>query len=256
MENKISYEEKRKELKDIIKNNNKTGFVNYIIENDTNLSELNNNEFDILIYAIENEASLKIIDFIINQDYYKYLNYSIYIHQIEKVPLFSAILNNRFEVSDLLLKNKADINYSINNKNDGDIISYLYKHKKLCNKNLNYILCHGYNTYYLFNINSDLIPKFIKSYKNTFLKIIFKHYIFDNSFILNLLKLYKNSISISKLQLENSIIKERNKLRINDYTYECYYRDAAKENNNEAIKIFFENDNSELNIIFRRINLY
>jgi len=257
MENKDTHEEKRKELKEIIKRNNKTDFENYIIEKDINLSELNSNEFDILIYAIENEASLEIINFIINQDYYECLNYVINDHHKDKVPLFSALLKNKFDVSDLLLKNKADINYSINNKDDGDVINYLYRHKKLGNRNLKYILCHGYDTYYLFNnINCDLMFDFIRSFKNTFLEIIFKHYIFDNAFVLSLLKLYKNGIALSKSQLQNAILKEKNKLKIKDSTYESYYRDAAKEDNHKAIKIIFENDCGEPNIIFRRINLY
>jgi len=257
MDNKNTNEEIQKELKLIIKNNNKTELENYIIERDITIKDLCSDTFDLLIYSIENGASLEIIQFITRQEQYEELNFTIHENGKDKNPLFSAILKNKFTLADMLLKNGADINYCINNKDDGDIINYLNTYGSLNNKNLKYILNHGYDTYFLFtNINSCLISNFIRSFKNKFLDIIFKHYIFDNTFIINLLKWYKNCTPFTPIQFQTIITNEKNKLKIRENTYESYYSDASKEENYEAIKIIFENDGSEHDILFRRINLY
>jgi ankyrin repeat protein len=235
---------------------------NYFIEKDIAIKDIRggggSDNFDLLIYSIENGASLDILKFFITQGQTTLdLNYTTNHHGQEKVPLFSALMNNNFSVADLLLQNKADINYCVNNKEDGDIIHYLFTHASLNNKNLKYILNHGYDTYFLFtNINSSLITDFIRSFKNKFLEIIFKHYLFDNAFIINLLKWYKNRTPLSLHHLQGVITKEKNKLNIKENTYENYYHDAHKEENCGAIKILLENDGSEPEIIFRRINLY
>ncbi|KAG4094576.1 ankyrin [Neocallimastix lanati (nom. inval.)] len=257
MDNKNTNEEIQKELKLILKNNNKTELENYIIERDITIKVLCSDTFDLLIYSIENGASLEIIQFITRQEQYEELNFTIHENGKDKNPLFSAVLKNKFTLADMLLKNGADINYCINNKDDGDIINYLNTYGSLNNKNLKYILNHGYDTYFLFtNINSCLISNFIRSFKNKFLDIIFKHYIFDNTFIINLLKWYKNCTPFTPFQFQTIITNEKNKLKIRENTYESYYSDASKEENYEAIKIIFENDGSEHDILFRRINLY
>jgi hypothetical protein len=42
-----------------------------------------------------------------------------------KVPLFSAIARNKFDIADLLIENGADIKYKIPVYNNGNIFAYL-----------------------------------------------------------------------------------------------------------------------------------
>ncbi|ORX42394.1 hypothetical protein BCR36DRAFT_158771, partial [Piromyces finnis] len=97
---------------------------------------------------------------------------------------FLAIRRNNFKIANYLLKEGVDINFSGNS-----IISHLNRLDLLNNKNLNYILNHGFT---IKDINPDLIEDFSNNSKIDFLEIIFNHFIYTNSFILYLLKLYKN----------------------------------------------------------------
>ncbi|KAL6628483.1 ankyrin [Neocallimastix californiae] len=127
------------ELKSII--DERESLIKYCISSDVNdlnneslNDETNNENFDILIYAIENYISDDKIIAIINKYYYdkkKSLNYHIkYVNNIysdnkyifsynEKVPLFSAIMNGKYEIADLLIKLGADINFVFKKENKG-----------------------------------------------------------------------------------------------------------------------------------------
>jgi len=237
---------------EVIKNN-VIGLINknniyllrkYITENNISIKDFNNENFDILIYAIEKNASLEIIQFIINQCKYESLNYNIIQDNKSKVPLYTAISRNKFKIADLLIKNNADINYFTPN-----IITYLYLVYSLNPINLKYILSHGFNKQY---INSKLIIDLLERKKDTLLEIIFNYYIFNTDFILNLLKIYKNKEPFSDKLLCDMITNERNKIYIEE---EMYIKAIEKENYN-SIKVLFNNDSSEQDVIFCRINEY
>ncbi|ORX87447.1 ankyrin [Anaeromyces robustus] len=234
----------RNNILKIINKNNISLLRKYVTENNISLISFNNENFDILIYSIEKKASIEIIKFIINQCKYETFNYYVTENDKDKVPLYSAIAKNNFIIADFLIKKNADINYFTPN-----IIIYLYNTFSLNPKNLNYILNNGFNKEY---INEEIFLAMIEKKKASFLNIIFKHYIFNEDFILNLLKIYKNKEPLTKKQFNDLITNERNKLIIT----EEMYQHAVELNRNEIIKILFNNDSSEQDVIFCRINEY
>ncbi|ORX78100.1 hypothetical protein BCR32DRAFT_247430 [Anaeromyces robustus] len=261
-----SLERKKIQIIDIIDSNNLYKLKNYIKEINISLKELNNNNFDLLIYAIEHFASIDIIDFIIKQCQYETLNYSIYdytdrkiyynngysqesYYGIFKVPLFSSISINNFKVANLLIKNCADINFIIDNfyvirsnfKKEfcfGDIVHYLNIFNLLQSDNLKYILNKGFN---INIVNTGIISELINDKMENQLSLIntiFKHYIFDNDFILKLLHIYKNSQSLSVKQLRNIIFTEKRKIEIKD----SYYNKELCKKDNEVLKLLMNYD--------------
>eukprot|EP00833_Pecoramyces_ruminatium_P015127 jgi/Orpsp1_1/1189159/evm.model.d7180000069924.1 len=233
---------KRNKIKEIIKKNDVKALEEYLYDYKITLKDINNGVFDILIYSIEQNSSVDIIKFIMNECQYKSYNFSTN----NRIPLFSAIALNSFVVADLLLENKANINCTINNYN---IICNLCKLNLLNNKNLRYILNHGFNI--KFRISSFLY-ELIENKKNNFLNIIFRHYIFDQPFILSLLKFYNNKEPLTDKQLKEVLSKEKNKIVVN----ETMYKMANDKDNTEAMKIIFDHDGSDQDIIFCRINKY
>jgi len=234
--------EQREDLIEIIKRNNVEEFERYIKENDIVLKDLNNEEFDILMYTIEKNVSLDIIKFIIDQNQYSTYNYVINENNRQKVPLISAILNNNFEIADLLIQHKANINQY-------DIIYYLFKINMLNSKNLNYILYNGFN---IRNITTYLINELIETKNNFVLNRIFEFYLFNNEFILSLLKIYKNRECLTDQQIMDIVMKEKKRIAI---TNEMYDKAAAKDNCG-AFKILFENDEGEQDSLFYKVNKY
>ena len=197
----------------LFNNNNITELEKFIKNNNFSMREWNkNNKCDILIQAIENNASYKMIQLILKYGPYNNLNYTFNENKLlkshyetlngtfggyyqYKPPLFIALLKNNFRVAELLIENKADINYFTHFEN---IVDYLYNRNGLTTKNLRFILSKGVRPEYFFMS----IPTFIKDFKNEFLEIIFKHYLLNNSFILNLINIYKSRKSLSCKQLK------------------------------------------------------
>jgi len=237
-------EQRKNDILNIIKNNNIYLLRKYINDNNVNMKELNEHNFDILIYAIEKNASIEIIKFIMNQCQYESYNYIINENNKDKVPLYSAIARNKFKIADLLIKNNADINFF-----NPNIIVYLYNIYFLNPMNLKYILNNGFNKKC---IDYDLIFELIERKKDELLEIIFKHYIFNNNFILYLLRVYNNKEPFSDKQLEKLITIERSKISVNESMYEK----AIEKGNYNSIRVLFNNDSSEHDVIFCRINEY
>ncbi|KAL6590801.1 ankyrin [Neocallimastix sp. 'constans'] len=235
---------KENKLKELINNNNLKDLRRWIQEKEIKSSEYRN--FDmILIYSIENNATAEIIEYIISQRQYDYLNFQIN----GKIPLFIAVGSNKFKIADLLIKKGADINFEVTITypeiyNDYNIISYL-KYGLLNKKNMFYILKHNLNS----NLFHYLIKMLILYDHDTLLESIFKFYIFDNTFILNLLQYHKSKVALSNFQLTSMISKEINKINIHG----GYYKFAERVRNYNAIKIFFDNeygdDEEILNVI-------
>jgi len=244
---------------------------NYIQDNNIQIEKFNNSFFDILIYSIESQASIQIINFIIQQCSYTDLNYTFYDngilknifnfsykHHISdngwKVPLFSAIAFDNYEIANFLIRNKADINYitEVKKSNGKNILQYLEHIYYLNSRNLNYILNHGFQVQ---GITSDLMNKLICLENDEgFLEIIFKHYIFNNSFILGFLYLYKNRTPLSKKQIKQIIIKEKSKIKIKKNMYQnafilCFER-------MDIIELLMEHDIRDQTTILNQINMY
>ncbi|KAL6599387.1 hypothetical protein U3516DRAFT_845902 [Neocallimastix sp. 'constans'] len=247
---------KRYKLCEIIKKGNEIELDNYMKENGIILKEFNTGDFDLLIYAIENEVPLKMIQYIINHCQYENFNYSIYssmIDNLSKSPLFLAITTNNFKIADLLLNNGADINY-----NEGILLCQLFEYHLLNRKNLIYILNNGFhkeliNDFVLDLIaSSEYIEKDIYCNVINFLEIIFKHYLYNNNFILNILYIYKNKKPLSSTNLEKIITNESNNIKVDD----IWYRTAVFYACDDILELFIKYDNRKKDIILKSIENY
>ncbi|ORX48370.1 hypothetical protein BCR36DRAFT_354652, partial [Piromyces finnis] len=218
---KRSLEDIKEQVIKIIKNKNVEELKKYIKNNYISINELsydhNNDSFDLLIFSIQSNSSLKIIEYIISL--YSNLNYKeqdkTFNYQFFwNVPLYTAIANNRFDISNLLLKYGADINYEKN------IIKFLYDKKFLNCENLIYILN---NKNFISNAaassNKDAFEiEWIKNKKKDFLEIYLKYF-----------------------NWKDKLIKTE------------YYEESIKNNNIDSLIILYDNDNNDKNVIIYEI---
>lgn len=271
--------EQRNYIQKIILKNNLAEFKSFIKATKVNLRDFNDDHYDLLISTIEaeSEVSLEIIQFIIDELPYESLNYfihnadeqnanrfvNVYSYGHYKTPLFSAIAHQKFDIASLLIKNKADINYKITDFksltgvaiNTVNIVNNLYSTYHLNRKNLKYILSHGFK---IQGITSSLIIDLISyknEIKNDLLEIIFRYYIYDNDFILNLLHSYKYQKTLSNRKLHYLMTKEKNKIVINDAMYASTVQYAYYKNW-DALCLFFVYDGSDSLKIFDRVQRY
>jgi len=165
----------RVEILEYIENDNLFELKNYVSNYDIDLKDINNENFDLLINTIEKNVSIKIIQYILHHCEYETLNYIIKENNHEYTPLLTALSENKFEIADFLIENKADINYPSHN-----VIEYLKTNNNLNKNNLKYILNKGYKIKY---ITVNLIESLIKDLQNKLLEIILKHYKYDQNFI-------------------------------------------------------------------------
>jgi len=234
-----------RKIKEIIQWNGSSKLERFIYEN--NFTSINLSNFnEILIYAIKVNASVEIIQFILNKQHNKNLNLNFFNNKNE-TPLLLAISENNFEIANLLIKNKADINYMVKNY---EIVDVLFKENQLNTRNLKFILNNGLNEK---NITLNLIEKLIVLKKNDFLEIIFVHYNKYNFFFVNtFLNFYKNKTTLSDQELLRLMPKEKNKLEVK----EDMYKTAYSSKNWKAFRILFENDGSNDAVYLNRILKY
>eukprot|EP00833_Pecoramyces_ruminatium_P003145 jgi/Orpsp1_1/1177177/evm.model.c7180000060466.2 len=202
-------------------------------------------KYDILLYSIQNNASLEIINAIL--PLYK----SIVSHYNQNVlsSLVTSIINNKFEIANLILENNSDILLNIDFKErKGNILEYILSdyqiEKKLNEKNLKYIL-----NWFIEKNNIPIIfspNKFISSrwYDIKFIKIIITYYLEKQNFIDKeiLYNLYKNIIKI------NTYINTSS----SSFFYDDYfipYNDVVNQSTILFIKNCHNNEEEE-NIIF------
>jgi len=239
----------RKQIKELIRGGNIIELESYIQQNHIRLKDLNDDpierRFDLLSYAMENEASLEIIHYLLQKVPYNTLDRRVLENEKIKNHLFSAIAKNNFKLVNLFLtKYKLDINWK-----NGDLIHYLYRNNFLNNRNLRYILRHGFS---LRNISDFILRGFLETSNNDFLEIIFKHYIFDTTFILDLLAHYKHKEPATQQQLQEKIRKEKNKIFLPNE----YYQVAVEKENYRCIKLFYEHDGSPPVFLLDRVFHY
>jgi len=185
----------RNKIDKFIENDQIFEFKEFIYNNKFSLNYYNTNENDILIVSIVNNVSIEFIEFIISlNNTYDTLNY---VNSNDESPLAMALAHNNFEIANFLLKKGADINYNFND--DTDIINWLNRHQFLNRNNLSYILEHN------ILITNSMLIKTIKNINNELLKLIFIHYIYDNSNIIILLNMYKNKIHISNKSFKSFV---------------------------------------------------
>ncbi|ORX46461.1 hypothetical protein BCR36DRAFT_585276 [Piromyces finnis] len=243
-----------KDILEIIKRNDITLLQQFILENNISLNDIDNyNSFHILAYAIEQNVSIDIIQIIIKQCEGKNISYyenEFYIG-IQDSPLFMAISKNNFRVASLLIKRNLDI-FSDNFE---FILNYLLEYNLLNKKNLKYLLTVVSDANIWDNFILELILSSID--KNTkqivgFLKIIFNYYIFNNTFILKLLTIYKNKRSLTTSQLSSIITSNNNRVTVRDN----YYKEAICYGAESLIEILLKYDKREHNILLKKINEY
>jgi len=268
---------------DIIDRNDITDFKKYVQIKDKKIKVFTKTSFDILIYAIEHRASQEIIKLIL--PFYDTLQYTLdvehasdfyiskYNKNIEyqglKNPLFSAIALNELKIADILINSNADINYTLKKRGSSyriNIFNYLNYIQTKFNKvsgnrsnndntlfinkpNVKYILKHGFN---YTNMNSIVMKELLNlNFGVTLLDVIFKYYIYNNSFILKLLLIYKNKVCLKTCQLEQILVKEKRKLPITGLLYKRALKTVLKERL-DIIRIIFYYDTKEPNLILNK----
>eukprot|EP00833_Pecoramyces_ruminatium_P001909 jgi/Orpsp1_1/1175941/evm.model.c7180000055814.1 len=206
--------EKRKEVFGKIRRNDVKELRNYLESNRIILWSLNTHEHDLLLDSIESDdVSLEMIEFIIK--YYKTLNYVVNFGEQYKTPLLMAISKNNFKLANLLLKNDAYINYEIEKKEN--LFYYLCHYGSVNKKNVMYVIKNG------IEISFYAVNSLMQNYSIDILKIIYRHYIFNNHFIIKILSLYKKSIPLSNKTLNAIISKEKGKLLIDEMDFKEIY---------------------------------
>ncbi|ORY74259.1 hypothetical protein LY90DRAFT_502775 [Neocallimastix californiae] len=167
---------------------------------------LNDNYHDLLIDAIEDETSLSMIEFLISQ--YSSLNYVVYYTTVDqnswykpfKFPLLSSLMMNNFEVADVLLLHGAEINFRYH---DETVLYYLYYYYnyKMNAKNIKYLIDHH------IDIEIDKSYSYIWNY-------LIRYYVFNNTFLIQLILLHKNQIPLSKKTISRNNSTRKKKIKI------------------------------------------
>jgi len=218
-----------KSIKNLLLEGNLTEFKYYCLNRNIIAEEFGTkNSFDILVYAIEKDVSIEIIDFICSL--YKNINYEL---PDGKIPLFVAISNNKFSVSDVLIKNHASINFR--NKNNENVLLYLYINNKLQCRQLKYLVNNGIDVYYKDNEGNNILYYATEKKYPFLIDIIINNYIYDNNFILDLISLGKHRVNISKKLLASKVC---NKIEKFDLFNLPVYKRAIHWCNIEIIELF------------------
>ncbi|ORX85013.1 ankyrin [Anaeromyces robustus] len=220
---------------DMIRDNNFHDFKKFIEKNEINLQNYSNKYDkygDILKMALIYDTPFKTFKYLFQECKYKNLNYKIERNSKSTTLIHSSLSLNKYKIYDFLKNKGADINFM------GDTIDIDFT-----SKNIKYLL---HDNFRCINKIRDIL---IINNKLSLLRKTFDLYIFNNSFIINLLSIRKNNTLLSKQQLNDIIIKEKSKAPIN----KSLYKTAIQNNNDSAINILIQNDNRELDIILNEL---
>jgi len=220
------------------------------------LDIINDKHFDIVIYAFNSRASEALIKAVIQHTHYKTYNYAFMTNEYSDpdrvyyyVPLYTAVQREYYEVADYLLKRKkADINYKSKYKDGDNIIKYLYKNFHINKKQMKFILKREFNVK---RLSIELINNMIhEEDNNDLIKLLFKHFIFDNSFIIEMLIICREHIPKSDEELDKYIRDEKSKIKINKETY----MNAMTSNNYDVILTLMNYDSDPKEVVIDRIH--
>ncbi|KAL6590560.1 ankyrin [Neocallimastix sp. 'constans'] len=215
-----------------LKNRNLNDLKLFIISYNVNLKEIEKYGYEDLLYlAIKFDNSKEFVKYIINECGYDTVNFII--NSNSSTPIGLAVARSNFEVADLLYSEyNADINFG-----DGvnKCLPFAYKSGNFSLNQLIYLLNRGYNSN---GIIEDIIKSMVISSHNSHIKCIWDHYIYDNSFIIKILKKRKEGKFYSSRQWKRILNEEKRKLYISDSLY-----DTVFENKNwEALQVFLNYD--------------
>eukprot|EP00833_Pecoramyces_ruminatium_P011921 jgi/Orpsp1_1/1185953/evm.model.c7180000096210.1 len=219
-------------LKRAIESNNLEKFKNILIDNNILISDINSESFDVLIFAIEKKTSFEFIKYII--PFYNSLNYYILTKDNEYIsPLFAAVAERRSSIIQLLLKCGADIDYKVDGKRNGVIILFYQnciknnmKNEIQEKKTLKCLLNNGFDPSISF---IDLLLS--DSKYASLLKLLFEHKfysIFNSTFILHLLLIYKRQVPLSNSKLKDVLLEKFSEFKIKK---EWFRKDRLLKNN-------------------------
>ncbi|OUM59014.1 hypothetical protein PIROE2DRAFT_15582 [Piromyces sp. E2] len=232
--------------------NDKTLFASYIENEEYNLKEMNSFDFDILIYAIRHRFSKDVITYIMDQVNYETLNYYIKKSNRIKTPLSEAIIQNLFEIADLLVKRGADINYKMVDKVLSIYPKY-HKFNRLLDRNHQKYLNYGQIMYLIENKFTPAIKYCInatdKKIRGNVLHAAIKYSLYDSNTIRILLLAYKRNQIPSKMQLCNLLSESVRKV----ITDEIYLL-AINKNKILNILLEYEIDNKRKNRVIKMWN--
>jgi len=221
-------------LKKLVKQDNLAELKSFAIFNDLDNIQINSDSFDILNYAIENSSSIDIIKFLLAQ--YKNLNYEI---NDAEIPLYISLQQCRFDVANLLLEQGANINLST--WNGDNILIHFLKIKRLNRYILSYILKHGIDINFEDEKNKRFLDYIIEEQNIPFLKTVFRHYVYNTSFILNMILMYKKREAMNDEDFKLLIVQEKKQVKITS----SMYIQTIKLNNLELLKQLIENDRNK-----------
>lgn len=193
-----------------------------------------------------------------------------------KSPLSCALEHHHFSIAKLLINSGADLNYFCNYTT---VVDVLYHDHHLSNRNINFLLNHGYKIdsylisllikYNKKNDNSIIVISFYNidseseeddydydksndsnnnsdddiANADNILDIILYNYIFDNQFIMEFLFNYKNKRPLSDKELNHRIEEETNKIA-KDAKH--YYKKAIESYDNKSIEALMKYDKVSL----------
>jgi len=215
--------------------NNLEAFKKYFKDQEIKLNEFNDPYFDILIFLIERIGTAnEIIEYVIDQYRENHVDFNYYIefdytnddsvyhynHQkckeiYYKTPLICAVIENKYSIADLLIKNGANINFNIDTMEPYFTMTGSSINTK---QQINYFIDNKYN------MPKKLIKWCIKKNLDpSFIDIIFHKY-YDNNFIIQLIHISKNQIALSDIQLEKKVVLDNDicNFVINESYYNSY----------------------------------
>jgi len=212
---------KVKTIKELIDKKDLYEFHSYLEFNSIDINDVPKQRIDPLTYAIEIHAPDNMIKFLIEK--YHTVNYET---DQGKIPIYCALEQQNFAISEALLKGKkngsADLNYT--NRDNQNILTYLYQKNKLSKKTLNYCIRRGVNVNIQWSKKNSVLTQIIHSQKEGFediVKSLVYTTVFSNEFIIRFLTYSKTRKELTDAQLQSLIHEEKAKLNITKSVYKC-----------------------------------